>query len=142
MINEIGVYIICIYSVLFENLEIKMSDDSQDVDNIDRTTVFGSMGIAVFLIGAAASYWAPGFFPSGSLFALAGVLILLVSVTKIIAGIGCSVLSILFGVSFTIIGINRVFELDLGIVPGIVIVLASVLLLHSINRLRKGQIFD
>ena len=119
-----------------------MSDDSQDVDNIDRTTVFGSMGIAVFLIGVAASYWAPSFFPSGSLFALAGVLILLVSVTKIITGIGCSVLSILFGVSFTIIGINRLLELDLGIVPGIVIVLASVLLLQSINRLRKGQIFD
>lgn len=119
-----------------------MSGDSQDVDNMDRATVFGSIGIAVFLICFAVSYWAPSFFPSGSLFALAGVLILLVSVTKIIKGIGCSVLSILFGVSFTIIGINRFFELDLGIFPGIIIVLASVLLLQSINRLRKGQIFD
>lgn len=119
-----------------------MSSNLESNEIVNKSTVYGSIGLAVFIICFGLSYFIPSFFPTGSLFILAGVLILLVNVVKSLKSIGYSVLEILFGAAFIVVGVNRLFELDLGFFPAFIIVLAGILLFQSLKRLRNGQIFD
>ncbi len=119
-----------------------MSNNSESSETEYKSTVYGSIGSAIFIMCFGLSYFFPSFFPTGSLFVLAGVLILLVNIVKSLKSIGYSVLELLFGASFIVIGVNKLFELDLGFFPAFIIVLAGILLFQSIKRLRNGQIFD
>lgn len=119
-----------------------MSEDLRSDDAVDRSTVYGSIGLATFLICFGLSYLIPSIFPTGSLFILAGVLILLVNIVKSFKSIGYSMLEILFGAAFIVTGLNRLFELDLGFFPAFIVVLAGILFFQSVKRLKNGEVFD
>lgn len=118
-----------------------MSINSEGSEPVSKSTVYGSIGLAVFIICFGVSYFVPSFFPAGSLYMLAGVLILLVNMVKSLKSIGYDVLEVLLGAAFIVVGLNRLLDLDLGFFPAFIIVLAGILLIKSIKRLRNGQVF-
>lgn len=119
-----------------------MSDELESNNVLEKPTVYGAIGLAIFLILFGIVYLLPNTFPEGFLFIVAGTLILLVNIIKSLKKIGYDGLEILFGIAFLISGLNKVFKLDISFIPVIIIVLAIFYLFKSISKLRNGQIFD
>lgn len=119
-----------------------MENNLEVTSERDKKTTYGSIGLAIFLIFFGVSYLIPNIFPEGFLFIVAGGLILLVNLVKSLKDIEWDGLEILFGIAFLISGLNKVFQLELGFLPIIIIVLAGFYLLKSMKKLKNGQIFD
>lgn len=119
-----------------------MSNRLENSNATEKPTVYGSIGLAIFLICFGVYYLIPNMFPEGTLFIVAGVLILLVNIAKLFKSIGYNGLEILFGIAFLVSGINKVLRLEIGFVPAIFIVLGVFYLFKSINKLINGQIFN
>lgn len=119
-----------------------MSNTLESGKATENPTVYGAIGIAIFLICFGFSYLIPNIFPEGALFILAGFLILLVNIVKWLKNIGYSGLQLLFGIAFLVTGLNKVLNFEISFIPLAIVVLAIFYLLRSINKLRNGQIFD
>lgn len=119
-----------------------MNKNMNSNDLGDKPTVYGAIGLAIFLIFFGVSYLIPNIFPEGFLFIVAGILILLVNIVKTLKNIGYDGLEILFGIAFLVSGLNKVLKLDIGFIPVIIIILAAFYLFKSIKKLKSGQIFD
>ncbi|HEC0041326.1 MULTISPECIES: hypothetical protein [Acinetobacter] len=103
----------------------------------DKPTVYGSIGLAVFLIFFGISYLIPNIFPEGSMFVVAGSIILLVNLIKLLKNIGWDGFEVLFGIAFLVSGLNKVLKLEVSFIPVIIIVLALFYLFKSIKELKK-----
>lgn len=119
-----------------------MSTDLENNDASTRSTVYGSIGLAVFMICFILSHMFPSVFIEGSMFVIAGVLILIVNIAKGIKGIGHGVLEVLFGIAALVVGVNKIFSWDIGFVSVIALILAISYLLRSVKMLWNGQVFD
>ena len=107
-----------------------------------QPTVFGGIALAIFLIACGVNYSIPQSFPEGTLYALAGVLILLVSMIKAFKGIALYGLDVIFGVILLMIGVNKLFEYDMGFIPIFFIVIGAVFLFKNTKRLMNGEVFQ
>ena len=123
-------------------IEVKMIDKIESNDEAPKFTVYGTIGISVFLIFWVAAYALPSMFPKGSLFMIAGILFILVNITKSLNRIEYSLPQILFGIAILIFGSNKVFMLDISYISVFVIVFAVTCLVQSFIKLRKGQVFE
>ena len=113
----------------------------QNSSSKDKSTVYGSIGLAIFLILLGVSYLIPNALPEGFMFIVAGSIILLVNLVKSIKNMYWDVLEILFGIAFLISGLNKVLKLEISFIPIIIIVLAVFYLFKSIKKLKSGQLF-
>jgi len=119
-----------------------MNKNMNSNDLGDKPTVYGAIGLAIFLIFFGVSYLIPDIFPEGFLFIVAGILILLVNIVKTLKNIGYDGLEILFGIAFLVSGLNKVLKLDIGFIPVVIIILAVFYLFKSIKKLKSGQVFN
>lgn len=119
-----------------------MSTNLKNNDATTRDTVYGSIGLAIFMICFILSYMFPNVFIEGSMFVITGILILIVNIAKIIKGIEYGGLEVLFGIVSLVAGVNKIFSWDIGFISVIALVLATSYLLRSIKMLWNGQIFD
>lgn len=107
----------------------------------DKSTVYGAIGLAVFLIFFGVSYLIPNVLPEGSMFIVAGILILLVNLIKSLKNLDWDGLEILFGIAFLISGLNKVLKLEISFIPVFIIILAIFYLFKNIKKLKNGQVF-
>jgi|SRR5690606_4797385 len=119
-----------------------MNKNMNSNDLGDKPTVYGAIGLAIFLIFFGVSYLIPDIFPEGFLFIVAGIIILLVNIVKTLKNIGYDGLEILFGIAFLVSGLNKVLKLDIGFIPVVIIILAVFYLFKSIKKLKSGQVFN
>lgn len=115
-----------------------MSNRLENSSVVKKPTTYGAIGLSIFLICFGFSYLMPNVFPEGSLFIIAGILILLTNVVKSVQNIGYDGLEVLFGMAFLVLGLNKVFILKISFIPVVIIVLAVFYLFKSINKLRNG----
>ena len=123
-------------------IEAYMIDKLENDSAMENPTVYGAIALSIFLICFGMSYLVPVKFPSGTLFIIAGILIILVNMVKQFKNIGYDRLEILFGIGFFVWGLNKVFILEISFFPIIIVVLSVIYLVKSINKLRSGQIFE
>ncbi|MGP5543293.1 hypothetical protein ACTXMH_12210 [Psychrobacter celer] len=117
-----------------------MSDELENNDTTKQVTVYGAIGIAIFFIFAGVVYAFPNTFPEGTLYLVAGVLIALVSILNTFKGIGCDVFNVtLVATGFILIGVIKIFSLEIKFWPAVLIVVGIAGLLVNINRLRGGR---
>ena len=113
-----------------------MSDAAESEDKDQGFTIYGSIGVAVFLIIAGLVYLIPNTFPEGFLYVVAGVLIVIVTIANAFKGIAYDGLSILFAVVSIVIGVNKIVDVEIRYLPIILIVIGFVALLNNIKKLR------
>lgn len=102
-----------------------------------ETTIFGAIGIAIFFIFAGVAYAFPNIFPEGTLYVVAGVLITLVSILNAFEGIKCDIFNTaLIATGSILIGISKIFALDIKFWPAVFIVVGVAGFLVNISRLR------
>lgn len=99
-------------------------------------TVYGSIGFAIFFICVGIVYLIPDTFPEGTLYIVAGLLIIMVNILNSFRGITYSGSSLLFAAAAILMGSNKILELELGFWPVLLIVVGLVSLLANINKLR------
>ena len=116
-----------------------MSGKLEGNDTTQETTIFGAIGIAIFLICAGVVYSIPNTFPEGTLYILAGVIIILVSIFNAFKGIGCNWSYIAIAIVSILFGANKVLDLGMGFLPGALIAVGIVSLFLNLNRLRAGK---
>ena len=109
---------------------------SSEVDNNEVTAV-GGVGISLFIIAVGIVYLFPSVFPEGTLYLFAGGLLLLVCIINGFKGIGFKFFDSLLATILTLIGINKVFNLDIGILPSLILLLGVVSLLASFGQFKK-----
>lgn len=99
-----------------------------------KSTVYGEIGLAIFIILFGVVYLLPSpYIPEGSLFLAAGTIILTVSCIKWFKSLDVDWFDIVFGAIFLINGINKVFQLGLGILPALIVVFGVVSLVDAIR---------
>jgi len=116
-----------------------MNSELVSNDTTQQTTIYGAIGIAIFLICAGVVYSIPNTFPEGTLYILVGVLIILVSVFNAFKGIGCNWSYIAVAIVSILFGANKVLDLGMGFLPSALIVVGIVSLFLNSNRLRVGR---
>ena len=77
-----------------------MSNKLENSNTTEKPTAYRAIGLSIFLICFGFSYLMPNIFPEGSLFIIAGTLILLTNLVKSFKGIGYDGLEVLFGIVF------------------------------------------
>ncbi len=128
---------------LYQKIDgVKMSDKIESNDEAPKFTVYGTIGISIFLIFWVATYAFPSMFPKGSLFMVAGILVILVNIIKFLKKIEYNLPLMLLGIAILIFGLNKVFMLGISYISVFVIVFAVAWLVQSFSKLRKGQIFE
>lgn len=100
-------------------------------------TVYGLIGLAIYVISVGVVYLIPNSFPDGTLYLIAGVLILIVTVLNAFKGIAYEWLTILFATVSIVIGVNKMFAQDIKFLPPILIAIGVVALFNSIKKLRN-----
>lgn len=125
-----------------KSIGVKMIDKIESNDEAPKYTVYGTIGMSIFLIFWVATYALPSMFPKGSLVMIAGILFILVNIIKSLKKIEYSLPQILFGIAILIFGLNKVFMLGIGYISVFVIVFAVTCLVQSFGKLRKGQIYE
>lgn len=109
---------------------------SSEVDNNELTAV-GGVGISLFIIAVGIVYLFPSVFPEGTLYLFAGGLLFLVCIINGFKGIGFKFFDSLLATILTLIGVNKVFNLDIGILPAIILLFGVIGLLVSFGRFKK-----
>lgn len=99
-------------------------------------TAYGSIGLAIFFICVGVVYLIPNTFPEGTLYVVAGVLIILVSISNAFKGITYDMFNILFATISIVIGVNKILALDIKFLPPILIVLGVIALFVNIKKLK------
>lgn len=100
-------------------------------------TPIGSIGIAIFFIFVGLVYLIPDVFPQGTLYIVAGILIILVTVINTFKGIAYDWFIILFAVVCIVIGANKILDFEVKFFPIILIVLGVGALLTNLKKLRN-----
>ena len=113
-----------------------MSDAAESEDKDQGFTIYGSIGVAVFLIIVGLVYLIPNTFPEGFLYVVAGVLIVIVTIVNAFKGVAYDGLNILCAVVSIVIGINKIVDVEIRYLPIILIVIGFVALLNNIKKLR------
>lgn len=117
-----------------------MSDKQEKNGMTQEVTVFGSIGIAIFFIFAGVAYAFPDIFPEGTLYLVGGVLLALVSILNAFKGIKCDVFNVaLVATGSILIGVSKIFDLDIKFWPAVFITVGVAGFLVNINRLRNGR---
>lgn len=127
---------------IIKSIGVTMIDKIESNDEAPKNTVYGAIGMSIFLIFWVATYALPSMFPKGSLFMITGILIILVNIIKSLKKIEYSPPQILFGIAILIFGLNKVFMLGIGYISVFAIVFAVTCLVQSFRKLRKGQIYE
>lgn len=122
-------------------IEDRMNNKVKNSNVEERPTVYGAIGLAIFLICCGISYLVPNIFPVGTLFIIAGILFILINIVKSLKNIGYDFFEILIGMILLVSGLNRMLNLEIGFTPVVIIVLAVIYLFRSIKKLRNGQTF-
>jgi hypothetical protein len=109
--------------------------ESTKLDSEDsKSTIYGDVGFAIFIILFGLAYLLPSqYAPDGSLFLAAGAIILTVSLIKWFKKLDLDGFDIALGAIFLVNGINKVFQLGLGILP-VLMVVFGVIYLASVIR--------
>lgn len=115
---------------------------SQEVINSGKEqeeglTVYGLIGFAIYVISVGVVYLIPNSFSDGTLYLIAGVLILIVTVLNAFKGIAYEWLTIIFATVAIVIGVNKIFAQDIKFLPPILIAIGIVALFNSIKKLRN-----
>lgn len=105
-------------------------------NNEQGLTVYGSIGLAIFFIFIGLVYLIPNTFPEGTLYVVAGVLIILVNVLNAFKGIAYDWFNLLFAAVAIVIGLNKILALEIKFLPVILIVIGVVSLFANIKKLR------
>ena len=116
-----------------------MNSSLEGKNTLPETTIFGSIGIAVFLICAGIVYSIPEVFPERSLYVFAGILIIVVSVFNAFKGIKCNWSRIAMAIALILYGANKVFNLGLDFLPLALIGLGVISLLLNLKELKKDK---
>jgi hypothetical protein len=99
-------------------------------------TTYGSIGLAIFCIFVGLVYLIPNTFVDGTLYMVAGGLIILVTVLNLLKGITYDLFNILFATVCIVIGANKMLALELKFLPAILIAIGIVALFNNIKKLR------
>jgi hypothetical protein len=106
-------------------------------DNEDREfTTYGSIGVAIFFIFVGLVYLIPNTFPEGTLYIIAGGLILIVSILNSFKGMAYDWFNMLFAIVCIVIGSNKMLNLEIKFLPVMFIVIGVVALFANIKKLR------
>ncbi len=111
----------------------------KQVENDDKEegfTTYGSIGVAIFFIFVGLVYLIPDVFPQGTLYIVAGVLIVVVSILNSVKGIAYDWFNILFAIVSIVIGANKMLDFEVKFFPVILIVIGAVALFTNLKKLR------
>ena len=109
---------------------------STEVENNGRQglTRYGSIGLAIFVISVGLVYLIPNSFPEGTLYVVAGILILLVNILNSLKGMSYSGFDVVFAIILTFIGADKILDLELSFLPILLIVVGALSLFKHIKR--------
>ena len=113
-----------------------MSTTKNSDDEEQGITTIGSIGIAIFSIFVGLVYLIPNTFPEGTLYIVAGVLIVLVTIFNTFKGIAYDWFNLLFAIVFLMIGANKILTLEIKFLPLMLLVIGVVALFTNIKKLR------
>lgn len=114
-----------------------MDKQVENEDKEQEFTPIGSIGIAIFFIFVGLVYLIPDVFPQGTLYIVAGILIVLVTVINTFKGIAYDWFIILFAVVCIVIGANKILDFEVKFFPVILIVLGVGALFTNLKKLRN-----
>ncbi|WP_201551716.1 hypothetical protein [Psychrobacter sp. DD43] len=100
-------------------------------------TTMGSIGVAIFFIFVGLVYLIPDVFPQGTLYLVAGILIVLVTVINTFKGIAYDWFIILFAIVCIVIGANKILDFEVKFFPVILIVIGVAALFTNLKKLRN-----
>ena len=98
-------------------------------------TTYGSIGIAIFFIFVGLVYLIPNTFPEGTLYIVAGVLIIIVSILNSFKGIAGDWFNILFAIVSIVIGANKMLDFEVKFFPVILIAIGVAALFTNLKKL-------
>lgn len=120
---------------------------NKETKNIEQTgsqeqlTTYGQIAISVFIIIAGLSYLIPSilpktasYFPDGTNFITAGVLIILVNILNTFKGIKYDLFLMILGSVSLVVGINKVLALEMSFLPLLFVILGFSSLISNIKR--------
>lgn len=113
-----------------------MNKQVKDDNKEQEFTPVGSIGIAIFFIFVGLTYLIPDVFPQGTLYIVAGILIVLVTVINTFKGIAYDWFIILFAIVCIVIGANKILDFEVKFFPVILIVIGAVALFTNLKKLR------
>lgn len=100
-------------------------------------TVYGSIGVAIFFIFVGLVYLIPNTFPEGTLYIVAGVLIVLVSILNSFKGIAYDWFNLLFAIVSIVIGANKMLDFEVKFLPVILIAIGVTALFTNLKKLKN-----
>ena len=115
---------------------IGMNNLVENENKEEGFTIYGSIGIAVFSIFVGLVYLIPNSFPEGTLYVVAGILIVLVTIFNTFKGIAYDWFNLLFAIVFLMIGANKILTLEIKFLPIMFLVIGIVALFTNIKKLR------
>lgn len=121
-----------------------MNTKQIDPASTEELTPYGAIGLSVFIIIAGLSYLLPSifpemtpYFPDGTNYIAAGVLIILVNMANGFKGLEYDWFLMLLGITSLVMGINKAFSLEVKFLPVLLIVLGLFALFKHLKRLRN-----
>nr|WP_181717809.1 hypothetical protein [Psychrobacter sp.]QJS05729.1 hypothetical protein [Psychrobacter sp.] len=114
-----------------------MDKQLENSDKEEGFTVYGLIGLAVFFISVGLVYLIPNTFPEGTLYIVAGVLILIVTIINTLKGVAYDWFNILFAIVSIVIGMNKILDFEVKFLPVILIVIGVVGLFTNVKKLRN-----
>ena len=116
---------------------IGMNKQVENEDKEEGFTVYGLIGLAVFFISVGLIYLIPNTFPEGTLYIVAGVLILLVTIINTLKGVDYDWFNILFAIVSIVIGANKMLDFEVKFLPVVLIAIGVIGLFTNVKKLRN-----
>lgn len=113
-----------------------MNNQVKNDDKVEGFTIYGSIGVAIFFIFVGLVYLIPDVFPQGTLYIVAGVLIVVVSILNSFKAIAYDWFNILFAIVSIVIGANKMLDFEVKFFPVILIVIGAAALFTNLKKLR------
>lgn len=121
-------------SIIEKGLGMNKQVEHDDKEQV--LTVYGSIGVAIFFIFVGLVYLIPDVFPEGTLYIVAGVLIVVVSILNSVKGIAYDLFNILFAIVSIVIGANKMLDFEVKFFPVILIVIGAAALFTNLKKLK------
>lgn len=113
-----------------------MNNQVKNDDKVEGFTIYRSIGVAIFFIFVGLVYLIPDVFPQGTLYIVAGVLIVVVSILNSFKAIAYDWFNILFAIVSIVIGANKMLDFEVKFFPVILIVIGAAALFTNLKKLR------
>ena len=113
-----------------------MNNQVKNDDKVEGFTIYGSIGVTIFFIFVGLVYLIPDVFPQGTLYIVAGVLIVVVSILNSFKAIAYDWFNILFAIVSIVIGANKMLDFEVKFFPVILIVIGAAALFTNLKKLR------